>query len=179
MQNLDGFVHRRLVDHDRLEAPFERGIAFDVLAVFIQGGCADHLQFAARKRRFENVGGVHRGARRTSPDQHVHFIYKQDCPGGFQFVNNPLEALLELPAVHGTSNQRSNIQLQNALAEQRRGDVALDDTLRQPFDDSGLADPRFTDQGGVVLGTPRQNLDDPFDFHLASNNRVEFGFFCQ
>ena len=40
------------------------------------------------------------------------------------------------------------------------GHVAANDALGQPFDDGGLAHARLADQHGVVLGAPRQDLDD-------------------
>ena len=48
-QDVDGLLERRLLDHDRLEAPLERRVALDVLAVFVEGRGADALQLAARQ----------------------------------------------------------------------------------------------------------------------------------
>ncbi len=56
---------------------------------------------------------------------------------------------------------------------ERLGAVSGSDELRQPFDDRGLADPRLADQDRVVLLPPRQHLDDPLDFLLAADGRVE------
>ena len=42
-QILDG----RLVDHDRLETTFQRGVFLDILAVLVQRGCTDAVQLAA------------------------------------------------------------------------------------------------------------------------------------
>ena len=47
VENFDGLFNRRLVHDDGLEAALQGGIAFDVLAVLVQGGGADHLQLAA------------------------------------------------------------------------------------------------------------------------------------
>ena len=55
---------RRLFDHNRLETAFQRGIAFDVLAIFVQRRRADALQFAARQRRLQDIGRVDTAARR-------------------------------------------------------------------------------------------------------------------
>ena len=48
-QNGDGVVHRGFADEDLLEAPFQRGILLDVLAVFIESGGANKAQFTARE----------------------------------------------------------------------------------------------------------------------------------
>ena len=78
LQDLDRLLDRRLVDHDGLEAALQGGVGFDVLAVFVQRGRADALQFAARQGRLEDVGGIHRRAGRTGTDQHVELVDEQD-----------------------------------------------------------------------------------------------------
>jgi hypothetical protein len=61
---------------------------------------------------------------------------------------------------------------QPAIAEQFRH-VAVDDQLGQAFDDGGLADARFAQQHRVVLLPPAEDLNDPFDFVGAADDRVE------
>ena len=51
--------------------------------------------------------------------------------------------------------------------------VAADDALGQPFDDGRLADARLADQHRVVLGAPRQHLDDPANLLVAADDRIE------
>ena len=48
-----------------------------------------------------------------------------------------------------------------------------DDALREALRDGGLADARLADERGVVLGPPRQDLDDALDLLLAPDDRVE------
>jgi hypothetical protein len=48
------------LDHHRLEAPFERGVLLDVLAVLVERRGADAVQLAAGQHRLEHVAGVHR-----------------------------------------------------------------------------------------------------------------------
>ena len=43
----------------------------------------------------------------------------------------------------------------------------------KPFDDGRLADARLAEQHRVVLGAAAENLDRPFDFLLAADDRVE------
>jgi hypothetical protein len=50
-----------------------------------------------------------------------------------------------------------------------------DDLLGQTFDDGRLAHARFSDQHRVVLRSPGQDLDDPFDLLLAPDDGVELG----
>ena len=53
------------------------------------------------------------------------------------------------------------------------GHVAGDDPLGQALDDRRLADARLADQGRVVLGAARQDLDDALDLVLAADQRSE------
>ncbi|MPM33194.1 hypothetical protein SDC9_79763 [bioreactor metagenome] len=50
-QDRDRILNRRLVDHDRLEAPLKRGVLLNVLAVFVNRRRADAVQLAARQHR--------------------------------------------------------------------------------------------------------------------------------
>ena len=50
---------------------------------------------------------------------------------------------------------------------------AVDDALRQTFDDRGLADAGFADQHRVVLGAALQHLDRAADLVVAADHRVE------
>ncbi len=59
------------------------------------------------------------------------------------------------------------------LVLERLGHVAVGDALGQALDDGRLADAGLADEDGVVLGPPRQHLDDPPDLVLAADDRVE------
>ena len=53
------------------------------------------------------------------------------------------------------------------------GHFAVDDALREAFDDGGLADAGFADQHRVVLGAPLQHLDGAADLVVAADHRIE------
>ena len=53
------------------------------------------------------------------------------------------------------------------------GNVAEDDLLRETFRDGGLADARLTDERGVVLGAPAEDLHDALDLHGTADHRVQ------
>src|SRR5207247_1370935 len=84
-----------------------------------------------------------------------------------------LQALLELAAVLRPGEQRRQVEHQQALALQALGHFAVDDALRQAFDDRGLADARLADQHRVVLGAALQDLDAAADLVVAADDRVE------
>src|SRR3546814_9823863 len=53
-------LFRSLVDQYFLETALQRGVFFDVLAVFVQGSGAYTMQFAARQGRLEHIACIHR-----------------------------------------------------------------------------------------------------------------------
>ena len=59
------------------------------------------------------------------------------------------------------------------LSFERLGHFAVDDALRQAFDDRRLADAGLADQHRVVLGAPLQDLDRAADLVVAADHRVE------
>src|SRR6185503_14297524 len=65
LEDLHGLVGRRLVDADLLEAPLQRAVALEVLAVLVERRRADRLELAARQRRLEDRGRVDRALGRT------------------------------------------------------------------------------------------------------------------
>ena len=77
-QDRDRVLDRRLADEDRLEAPRQRCILLDMLAVFIERRGADAMQLAARQRRLEQIGRVHRAIGLAGADQRMHLVDEQD-----------------------------------------------------------------------------------------------------
>ena len=173
-QDFDGLFDRRFVDIDRLEAALQGGVAFDIFAVLVQRCRADALQLAPGKGRFEDVGRVHRAARRARADQHVDLVDEQDAIGAFEFLDDPLEPFLELAAIDRPGHQAADVQLQHPLFQQRFGDIAADDALGQSLDDGRFAHAGVADEGRVVLGAAGQDLDDALDLGLPPDDRVQF-----
>ena len=152
-----GLLERRLLDHDRLEAALEGGVALDVLAVLVERRRADALELAAGERRLEDVGGVDRALGGAGADQRVQLVDEEDrVVGVAELLDDLLEPLLELAAVLGAGDERPDVERQDALVEQRLGDVAGDDPVGQALGDGGLADAGLADQGRVVLGPSRR-----------------------
>lgn len=84
-----------------------------------------------------------------------------------------LQALLELAAVLRARDHRAQVERDEPFVLQGLGNVALDDALGEPLDDGGLADAGLTDEHRVVLGAPREHLDDAPDLLVAPDDRVE------
>ena len=106
LQDFDRLFDGRLFHDDRLEAAFERRIAFDVLAVLIERRRADALQLAAGQRRLEDVRRVHRAFGRASAHEHVQLVDEEDAVArALDLLDHLLQALFELAAVLGASDQ--------------------------------------------------------------------------
>ena len=176
LEDLDGFVDRRFADHHRLEAPFERRVFLDVLAELVERRRADALQFAAGERGLDDVRGVDRAFGRAGADERVQFVDEEDdlAGGAADLVHHALHALLELTAVLGARDEAREIERDHAPIAQRLRDFALDDALRQAFGDRRLADAGFADEGRIVLGAARENLNHALDLVRAADDRIEF-----
>ncbi len=174
-QDRNGIFDRRLVNEDRLETPFQGRVFLDVLAVFIQGGRPDAVQLAAGQHRLEQIARIHGTFGFAGADDGMQFIDEQDdlALGSLDLFEDGLEALLELAAVLGTGDERAHVQGDDALILQPFRHVPADDALGKTFDNGRLADAGLTDQHGIVLGTPRQNLDDAANLLIAADDRIE------
>ena len=71
-------VYRGLGDGDGLEAPLQRRVLLDVLAVLGEGGGADDLDLAPGEGGLEDVGGVHAALGVARADKVVHLVYHED-----------------------------------------------------------------------------------------------------
>ncbi len=173
-QNLDRLALGRRIDLDGLEAALERTILFDVLAVFGRRRRADAADLAARQRRLQDVGRVERAFGRTRAHQRVQLVDEHDDVRVVrELLHDRLEALFELPAILRARDDQRNVQRENALVGQEVRHVAVDDLLRQPFDDRRLADAGLADEHGVVLGAAAEHLLHALELVVAPDQRVE------
>ena len=77
-QDRDRVRDGRLADEDRLEAPLERGVLLDVLAVLVERRRADRAQLAAREHRLEQVRRVDGALGRARADDRVQLVDEED-----------------------------------------------------------------------------------------------------
>ena len=174
LEDLDRVGERRLVDLDRLEATLEGGVLLDVLAVLVGGGGTDGLQLTAGEHRLEDRRGVDRAFGGTGADERVDLVdEQQDVAAGLDLLEHLLQALLEVTAVARTGDECAEVERVELLVGERVGDVVVDDLLGEALDDRRLADAGLADQHRVVLGAPREDLHDAFEFVRAPDDRVE------
>ncbi len=146
-QNGDGVLDARFVHQHFLETPLQRRVLLDVFAVFVQGGRADAVQFAARQRRLEHVAGVHRTLGLARANHGVQLVHEQDDLAFLlgQVLQHRLQSFLELAAKLGAGDQRAHVQRQHPLVLQSFRHLAVDDALGQTLDDGSLADASLAD----------------------------------
>ncbi len=174
-QDRDRVLDRRLTHVDLLEAPLQRGVLLDVLAVLVERRRADQPQLAAGEHRLDHVACVDRAFGAAGTDDRVDLVDERDdlTLGVGDLLEHRLEPLLELAAVLRARDQRADVERDDALVAQTLGNVALDDAAREPFDDRGLADAGLADEHRVVLRAPRQHLDDAADLLVAADDRID------
>jgi hypothetical protein len=177
-ENGDGILDARWVDQDRLEPSLQSRILLDVLAVLVDGRGPDAAKLATRQGRLEQVAGVHRPLGLARSHDNVQLVDEQNdlSLGADDLLEHGLEPVLELAAELRPGDQGPHIECDDALVLQPRRHIARDDPLRQALDDGGLAHARLTDQDGIVLGPPVEDLHAPPNFLIPADDRVELAF---
>ena len=86
--------------------------------------------------------------------------------------HDALQPVLELAAELGARQQGAHVQCHDAAVNERGGDVAGDDALREALRDGRLAHAGLADEHRVVLAAPRQDLDGAPDLVVAADDGV-------
>ena len=112
---------------------------------------------------------------RAGADDGVELVDEGDhlALGVGDLLEHRLQALLELAAVLGAGDHRTEVEADEPLVLEALGHVALDDAPGQALDDGGLADAGLADEHRVVLGAARQHLDDPADLLVAPDDGID------
>ncbi len=150
----DRRLYRRLLGINRLEAPLQRLVGFDVLSVLIQGGCPDGVQLTPAESRLDEVRGIGGTFTGPRPDDGVQFIDEQDDPpfAGRHFLYHCFQAFLELSPKLRSCDQGSDIETEQAFMLQGFRDIPRGDAQGEPLDDGGFSHTGFTDENRIVLG---------------------------
>ena len=172
----DRLLDVRLVHVDGLEAPLERGVLLDVLAVLVQRRRADRVELAAREHRLEEVRRVHRALGRPGADDRVELVDEEHdlALGVLDLLEHGLEALLELAAVLRAGDERAEVERHDTASPsgspaRRHGRSRW----ARPSTMAVLPDAGLADEHGVVLRAPAEHLDDAADLLVAPDDRVE------
>ena len=174
LENLHAVVKRWLGDGHGLEAAFQRGVLFDVLAVFGERRCADDLNLAAGERGLENVRGVHAALGVARADEIVYLVDDEDDISlAADLLNESLHARLKLAAELRSCDERGEIEQEYLLVAQLRRHIAGGNTLRKTLGDRRLADARLADEAGIVFLTAVKDLNDALELFAAADHAVE------
>ncbi len=176
LEDVDGFLHRRLDHVDLLEAARQGRVLLEDAAVFGEGGRADALELAARA----SAGLSRLDASSVPPEAApapirvwISSMKRMRVGLVLQRLEHALEALLEVAAVLGAGQQRAHVERVHAGFGQDLGHVVLRDAPGQALGDGGLAHAGLADQQRVVLAAAAQDLDDALDLVLAADQRID------
>ena len=95
-----------------------------------------------------------------------------------QLAHNLLQALFKLPAIFRARDYQAEVERENPLILQKRWDITAHDSLRETFDDGGLADAGFANQHWIIFRAAAENLNDTLDFAFAPDQRIKLVRCC-
>ena len=102
---------------------------------------------------------------------------QDDLPIRFlHFPQHCLQTVLEFTAILRTCQHGRQIERDELAILQRRRNIARNDALGQPFDDSCFTGARLTNEHGVVLRTTRQHLDGSTNLFVTADYWIQFAF---
>ena len=141
--------------------------------VLLERRRADALHLAARQQGLQDVGRVDRAFGRARADDGVELVDEEYDVARFADLRHGVfQPFLKFAAYFAPASMPQG-RGRHALAAQYLRDAALDDELRQPLDDGGLAHARLADEHGVVLRAPGEYLHDALDLPRAADDGVE------
>ena len=176
-EDLDGLRDVRGLHDDLLEAAVQGAVLLHDLGELVHRGCAHALEFAAGEGRLEHVRRVQAARRAAGAHDGVELVDEQDQVGvRLGFLDDGLEALLEVAAVFGAGHHRGDVQRQDAFLRQGGGDVPGGDPEGDALHDGGLAHARLADEHRIVLLAPPEDLDHAGDLHVTPHDRIQLPF---
>ena len=177
-QNRDGVLDARLIHLHRLEAPLQRRVLLDILAILVERRRADGAQLAACERGLEHVARIHRALGLACADDGVQFVNEEDdlAIAVRDLFQKCLQSILEFSSELRARDHRGNVHRDQPLVLQRLRHVARDDAAREALDDRRLAHAGLADEHRVVLRAAREHLHRAADFVVATDYRIDLPF---
>ena len=128
-QDRDRVGNGRLADEHGLEAPLQRCVLLDMLAIFVERRRPDAVQLAPCEGGLQQVRRVHRTFGFSGADEGVHLVDEEDdvARGLADLVEDAFQSLFELAAIFRTRDQRTQIEGKEALVLDPVGDIAVGD----------------------------------------------------
>ena len=88
-------------------------------------------------------------------------------------IHNALETLFEFSAVLRSRDERRHGKRDDTLVFEQERHLAVRDALGKPLSNGGLANTCLTEEDGIVLRAPRENLDDTVDLRTAADDGIK------
>ncbi len=175
VQDRNRLVHVGLVHEHGREAPLECRVGLDVAPVLLERGRTDDVQLATRQGGLHHRRGIDGALGAARPHHLVDLVDEEQHLTGrlTHLAHDRLQPLLELTAELRAGDQLPHIEGEHALVAQALGHLVVDDAAREALDDGGLADAGLTDEHGVVLRAPVEDLHHARDLVLTTDGRVE------
>src|SRR5690625_3943023 len=174
-KNSNGRCDVWLIYLNTLETTLEGSIFFNILAILVQGGGPNAMQFATCQSRLEHIARIHGTFGFTGAHDHVDLVNKQNGFAGIltKLLKHSLEALFELASELGPSQQGGQIKHQQLFPLEVFWYLVVHNALGQPFDNGSFTYPWLTDQNRVVFGATLQNLYRTPNFVVTANYRIK------
>ena len=113
----------------------------------------------------------------------MQFVNEQNnIFGAPNFVHHRFNAFFKLSAIFCAGNHQRQVQRDDTLGQQNFWHIALDDFLREAFDDGGFTNARFAEQNRIIFRATAENLDDALDFARTTDDRIHVALardFCE
>ena len=105
----------------------------------------------------------------------MHLVNKEDdLPvRAFHLIQHALQPLFKLAAIFCACNQCAHIERHERAAFKALWHIAIGNPQSEPFGNRGFARARLTDQRGIVLGAPSENLHRTANFLIAPDYRIK------
>ena len=152
-QDRNGVLDDRLVDQHRLEPALQRGVLFDVLAVFVEGGGADQCSSPRASIGLSMLPASMEPSAAPAPTTVCNSSMNSRIRPSrrLHLVSTALSRSSNSPRYFAPATSEPISRAKICLVPQPFRDVAADDALGQALDDGGLADAGVADQHRVVL----------------------------
>ena len=172
-QNPQGCFRVRLLHIHRPEPALQSRILFNIFPVFLPGGCPHHLQLSPAQGRLQDIRRVDGPLGRPRAHNGVHLIHKENhIPAAADLRQHIPEPLFKLAPVFGAGHQAGHIQAVQPLVLQLGRHVSQCHPLGKALGNGRFSNPRFPDQGRIVLILPAQNADDHVDLPVPADDRI-------
>ena len=176
LEDLDGILNGRLVEHDLLESSLKSRILLDLL-ILCCSRRAQYPEFASGECGLEDIGSIGGTFSITCADDSMKLIdYEDNVLSLDGFIDNALDSALELTSELSACDHSGKVKLPNLHIEELLGYRSFDDLHCQTLSDSCLTYARSADENRIVLAPSVKDLDAALDLGISADDAVDLAF---